>query len=230
MKLFSSFNLWIVLIPVLCCPPVGGRAQAGLFSPDANAEIQRKAKKYHLVPVKLAVPGVRIDMRYKKTSASGHPLYLNSMPCFIHESTGAKLRAAQKILKKDGYSLKIWDAWRPPEAHQALWNAVRDSRYVVPPSHGLSLHCYGISVDLTLVKLDGSAVKMPSDFDEFSGSAASNYTGGDPEIARRLKILQNAMRKAGFRTIRSEWWHFDDLHPRGGTRHVTARDLGIKMP
>lgn len=202
----------------------------GFFSRDPDSQILRKAKKYHLVGVKQAAPGVFIEMRYKVTSASGKPLYRDEMPCLVHRSTGEKLRKANQILKQSGYALKIWDAWRPPEAHIALWNAVQDPKYVVPPSKGLSWHCYGISVDLTLVKLDGTPVAMPSDFDEFSESAASNYSGSDPEIRKRVELLQTTMKGLGFRTIQSEWWHFDDMAAQGGIRRVTAADLGIRMP
>ena len=83
---------------------------------------------------------------------------------------------------------------------------------------------------MTAKILDGKAVAMPSAFDEFSPRAASRYTGDDPEIARRVTLLQTAMREAGFRTIQSEWWHFDDMNARGGIRSVTAADLGIRMP
>ena len=226
--LFSLFSALSLFAIASACFPPSGFSQG--ISTSTHSEIFRKAKRYKLVSVKQAVPGAFIDMRYKVTSAAKKPLYLNGMPCLVHESTGAKLKSAQKILKKQGYALKIWDAWRPPEAHIALWNAVKDPNYVVPPSRGLSWHCYGISVDLTLVKADGSPVKMPSKFDEFSAKAASRYVGGDPEVARHVEMLQNAMRAAGFRTIQSEWWHFDDMNPRGGTRHVTAKDLGIRMP
>ena len=78
--------------------------------------------------------------------------------------------------------------------------------------------------------LDGKPVEMPSKFDEFSSRAASNYTGGNPEIAKRVILLQALMREAGFRVIESEWWHFDDMKARGGIRNVTAADLGIRMP
>jgi len=202
----------------------------GLFNRDRDAAMARKARAYNLVLVEQAVPGAHIDLRYTRNSASGKPLYLPDMPALVHRSTGEKLNRVNQQLRAHGYALKIWDAWRPPEAHQALWDAVRDERFVVPPSKGLSWHCYGISVDLTLVKLDGTPVAMPTDFDEFSDQAASNYTGGDPEIKRRLDLLQKLMREAGFRTIRKEWWHFDDMNARGGIRHVTAADLGIRMP
>lgn len=202
----------------------------GLFSRSAESAILRKAKAHGLVSVKKAAPGVFVDMRYKVTSAAGKPLYLGDMPCLVNRSTGEKLKQANRALARHGYALKVWDAWRPPEAHHALWNAVRDPRYVVPPSKGLSWHCYGVSVDLTLVRKDGSPVEMPSRFDEFSERASSTYTGGDPEIAERVKLLQDTMIGLGFRKIESEWWHFDDMKARGGIRKVTAADLGIRMP
>lgn len=214
---------------VLCIPLITG-GQSGWLSRDPNAEIYRKAKKFNLVAVEKAVPGVFIDMRYKVSSASGRPLYRNDMPCLVHRSTAEKLQKVAKLLKASGYALLIWDAWRPPEAHQALWDAVKDPNYVVPPSKGLSWHCYGISVDLTLATLEGKPVEMPSKFDEFSPRAASNYSGGDPEIAKRVTLLQTTMQEAGFRIIKSEWWHFDDMNARGGIRDVTAADLGIAMP
>lgn len=219
----------LVTLAVLTLPLITG-GQTRFFGGTPEDRIIRKAKRYNLVAVKDAVPGIYIDMRYKVTSAANKPLYLEDMPCLAHRSTAEKLKKANAILAKSGYAIKIWDAWRPPEAHHALWNAVKDPKYVVPPSKGLSWHCYGISIDLTLVRTNGEAVTMPSRFDEFSDRAASNYTGGDPEIAERVNLLQQTMRDVGFRTIESEWWHFDDMTAQGGIRNVTAADLGIRMP
>jgi D-alanyl-D-alanine dipeptidase len=223
-RLVAAFAVLLLSYPVV----TGG--QAAWLQRDAKATVARKAKRYLLVPMETAVPEAFVDMRYKVTSASGRPLYPPDLPCLVHRSTAAKLRLVAKELKEHGYALKIWDAWRPPEAHRALWEAVRDERFVVPPSKGLSWHCYGVSIDLTLVRLDGSEVAMPSRFDEFSPRASSTYTGGDPEVARRVQLLQAAMKRVGFRTIQSEWWHFDDMKPEGGLRNVTAADLGIRMP
>ena len=228
MNRLASFTA-LIIGAQLCLPGITG-GQSFLFNRDPSASIYRQAKKYNLVPVSKAVPGAYIDLRYTVTSAANKPLYLTSMPCLVHRSTGEKLDKVNSALKKEGYALKIWDAWRPPEAHHALWNAVRDPRYVVPPSKGLSWHCYGISVDVTLVKLDGSPVEMPSPFDEFSDRASSQYAGGDPAVAKRVQILQETMKRFGFRVIQSEWWHFDDMKAAGGIRNVTAADLGIRMP
>lgn len=222
-KIVAFFTVLAVALPLLS----DGQ---GFFQRDSKAAIYRKAKRYLLVPLETSVPEAYVDLRYRVTSAAGKPLYLPEMPALVHRSTAEKLRKVAKELKEHGYAIKIWDAWRPPEAHHALWNAVQDERYVVPPKKGLSWHCYGISIDLTLVRLDGTAVEMPSGFDEFSTRAASKYTGGDPEIARRVTLLQTAMKRVGFRVIESEWWHFDDMKAEGGIRNVTAADLGIRMP
>jgi len=226
MSRFTAIAAFFVTL-ILCLPDNSG---GQFFSRDPNAAIYRAAKRYNLAAVEKIDPSIFIDLRYTVTSASGKPLYLPNMPCLVHKSTAEKLKKVNRQLKEYGYALKIWDAWRPPEAHHALWNAVRDPRYVVPPSKGLSWHCYGISVDVTLVKLNGTPVSMPSPFDEFSTRAASDYQGGDKEIARRVSLLQTLMKNAGFRTVESEWWHFDDMKATGGIRNVTAKDLGIGMP
>jgi D-alanyl-D-alanine dipeptidase len=203
--------------------------RAPVQAPQVNSS--KHPSRYHLVHVPDAVPGVHIDLRYRTSgNATGKPLYPPDMPCLLNRSAADKLRRAQQQLKQDGFSLKILDAWRPPEAHMALWNAVKDPLYVVPPSDGLSLHCYGIAVDVTLVDLQtGRDAKMPSKFDEFSPRAKSVYTGPDKEIARNVTLLRSAMIKAGFRGIPDEWWHFD---MPGTTRvfRVTAKDLGIRLP
>jgi D-alanyl-D-alanine dipeptidase len=71
---------------------------------------------------------------------------------------------------------------------------------------------------------------MPTPFDEFSDRAASNHQGADLQVAKRLTLLQTSMKKVGFRTIKSEWWHFDDMKVSGGVRKVSAEDLGIRLP
>lgn len=50
---------------------------------------------------------------------------------------------------------------------------------------------------------------MQSEYDEFSGRAYRDYPAGEEE-AENLRILTEAMLGAGFKTISSEWWHYDD--------------------
>lgn len=76
------------------------------------------------------------------------------------------------------------------------------------PARGGSLHAYGAGVDVTLVDAKGREMPMPTDFDDFSPAAKRVYSGKDPAIETNLLTLQKAMTRAGFWTLRDEWWHF----------------------
>jgi D-alanyl-D-alanine dipeptidase len=195
-----------------------------------DASVLDKARQQGLVHVPEKVKGIRIDLRYRTSgNATGRPLYPSNMPCLLHSITVERLSKAQRILEKQGYGLLILDAWRPPESHAALWKAVQDPRWVVPPSDGLSMHCYGLAVDVTLVDAAGREQRMPSGFDEFSERARRDYTGSDPEIAKNVALLHDAMRQAGFRSIPDEWWHFDIPGTVRASR-VSAAGLGLRLP
>jgi D-alanyl-D-alanine dipeptidase len=65
-------------------------------------------------------------------------------------------------------------------------------------------------VDLTLYDLKtGTAVKMPSGYDEMSERAYANYAGGTLEEKQRRSVLRQAMEAQGFTVYPQEWWHFD---------------------
>lgn len=216
----GAVSLWLL----------GGCATPPAQDFGRDGDVITRAKRYGLVHVPTKLTSVMIDLRYRTSeNATGRPLYPSNMPCLLHSATIERLATAQRILRQEGYGLKILDAWRPPESHQALWNAVRDPRWVVPPSDGLSMHCYGLAVDVTLVDINGKEQRMPSAYDEFSERAKTNYTGPDAEIRQNVERLQNAMKKAGFRAIPDEWWHFDIP---GNTRvfRVNASSIGLKLP
>jgi zinc D-Ala-D-Ala dipeptidase len=65
-------------------------------------------------------------------------------------------------------------------------------------------------VDLTLYDLKtGTAVKMPSGYDEMSPRAYADFAGGTPDERERRGILRHAMEAEGFTVYPQEWWHFD---------------------
>lgn len=193
-------------------------------------EILKKASAANLAPVDTLIPGIVIDLKYATPdNFTGRTLYPADIPCLLHRMTLARLKRAQKILRRKKLSLKIWDAYRPPETHSILWQSLKDSAYIVPPEMGTSLHCYGVAVDVTLVDKQGRELLMPTKHDEFSPAASSTYTGGNPVILRNLTILQKAMKKAGFSTIQDEWWHFTNMEA-AAARVISAKQLGIQLP
>lgn len=121
-----------------------------------------------------------------------------------------KLAEAQRALSELGFSLKIWDAFRPVEAQFTLWSVCPNSTYVANPYSGCSSHSLGSTVDVTLTAADGSEAPMPTDFDDFSSLADRDYSDVPAEAAENAKTLENAMTAAGFAPYYNEWWHFSD--------------------
>jgi D-alanyl-D-alanine dipeptidase len=154
-------------------------------------------------------PGVVSEQRYATSrNITGKPIYPAGAHALLRRSVAERLNRAQQFVQDRGFSLKVWDAYRPASAHRQLWNAVRNPAYVVAPSASGSLHGWGAAVDVTLVDFRGREVRMPTDFDAFSDAAGYDYHGKDPEIAFNLGTLKRAMSEAGFRHIRDEWWHY----------------------
>ncbi len=163
-----------------------------------------------LVPVSDYIPGVYIDLKYAtEDNFTGQVIYDFDEP-YLRCGTMKKLLEAQEILLEQGYSLLVWDAFRPIEAQYLLWEVYPDPNYVANPNTGVSGHSRGNTVDVGLVGSDGILVELPCAFDEFSPAADREY-GDVSETARtNVLILQNAMYEAGFEGYWSEWWHYSD--------------------
>ena len=139
------------------------------------------------------------------------------------ESLTALSKAAQELRNK-GYRLLIWDSYRPQKAvdNFVVWiNDPNDegdkSFYPDLKKSDLvkggyiatkSSHTRGSTVDLTLIKKDGSFVDMGGTFDLFSEISHPDYKKLTKKQKANRKILYDAMIKAGFEGIDSEWWHF----------------------
>lgn len=162
-----------------------------------------------LVDIKKVDPTIVIDLRYATTNnITGRALYSPDMPALIRYSVAQRLARAQAYLQANGYGLKIWDAYRPPAAQEQLWKLSPHAAYVADPHGRGSLHSWGVAVDATMITADGQDVEMPTDFDAFVPAADLHYKGNRPEVARNLRILQQAMKRGGFYGMRTEWWHF----------------------
>ncbi len=155
---------------------------------------------------------IAIDLRYKSGSAiAKKALYRSDMPALLRPETATRLKRANALLKKQGYRIKIWDAYRPPSAQIQLWDASgHNDLFVANPYNAPSQHSCGTAVDVTLVTLAGRPVQMPTGFDSFTPQAAAAYQHPDSRIMERKRILQQAMNEAGFYALPAEWWHFTD--------------------
>lgn len=190
-----------------------------------------KARRYGLVDVRTAIPDISVDLRYATAqNVTGRPLYPKNMPCLLRASTVERLKQAQSTLRSQGYGLRVWDAWRPPEAQQQLYHHGGSTGMFLDPRVGWSRHCGGISLDATLVDLEGRELPMPTYFDENLEKASSHALPQNPQVRQNLFILHQAMRDAGLKPLDAEWWHFDDVDfLYGSVPVISGASLGIQI-
>ena len=172
---------------------------------------EKEPENDEYVLVKKYIPDIYVELRYAtENNFTGVKIY-DFTEAYLRYGTVKKLAQVQKELKQQGYSLKIWDAYRPFEAQQKLWEVYPDPNYVANPANGMKKHNLGGTVDITMVAADGSVISMPTEFDDFSLKADRNYSDIDNEEAvKNVMILQNAMENNGFTGYQGEWWDYSD--------------------
>lgn len=202
--------------------PLAARAQS-----PSPAQSPGELAGEPLVDVARVDPTIVIDLRYATArNITGHPIYPAGTPCLLRRGVAERLKSAEALLRVLGYRLKIWDAYRPSHAQQILWAIVQNPEVVADPAKGGSRHSWGAAVDVTLVDLEGRDVPMPTDFDDFTAAAKSDYPGGDKAVAKNLLMLKNAMEIAGFEGIHDEWWHYSAKNWRS---YAAITDAGKMM-
>ncbi|QGT99386.1 D-alanyl-D-alanine dipeptidase [Candidatus Syntrophocurvum alkaliphilum] len=174
-----------------------------------NTEVV-ETSPYDMVEINEIAPNVIIELRYATdNNVFGESVYDTDI-AYLRRGTAEKLNNAQNEAEQHGYSLKVWDPYRPPEAQFKLWEIMPDSRYVANPHTGYSFHSTGAAVDVTLVDNEGYELLMPSEFDDFTPRANRDYTDIPQEAAENSILLEEIMINNGFESIFFEWWHFVD--------------------
>ncbi len=166
--------------------------------------------KDEMVRVRDYIPDIGVDLRYATDENFTGEVIYNFSDAYLRYGTVEKLAAVQDRVKRDGYFLKIWDAFRPVEAQFALWDVLPDSTYVADPYRGYSAHSKGNAVDITLTRTDETEIPMPTGLDDFSSRADRDYSDCTEEEAANAMYLEEIMEKNGFIPYFSEWWHFSD--------------------
>lgn len=182
--------------------------------------------KSDFLPVSAMIDDAAYDMRYySSNNFTGNKINGYKAPIAYMTKEGVNaLAVAADDLRKQGYRLLIWDTYRPQKAvfnfvdwinnpadegDKTFYPTLKKSdllegQYIMEKSG----HTRGSTVDLTLIKKDGSFVDMGGTFDLFSEISHPDYKKLTREQKKNRKILHDAMIKAGFKGIDSEWWHF----------------------
>ncbi len=173
-----------------------------------------------------AIDDAVYDMRYYSSyNFTGNKINGYKAPvAYMTKKSLYALSLAADDLRKQGYRLLIWDTYRPQKAVDNFVKWINDPNDMGDKSFYPNLeksdllegqyimaksgHTRGSTVDLTLIKKDGSFVDMGGTFDLFSEISHPDYKKLTRKQKKNRKILHDAMTKAGFKGIDSEWWHF----------------------
>lgn len=194
-----------------------GRLQAQ--KPSATAQ---SMARQGLVDIHTLAPDIPVSLMYARAdNFTGRVLYKDLKEAYLHPKAAKALAKAQQILKKShpGLTLKVYDAARPMSIQQKMWNVVAGTPkniYVSNPRNGGGMHNYGMAVDITLADEKGDSIPMGTRID-YMGAAAHIDKEAllvkkkiiTAEAKRNRELLRSVMRQAGFKPLRTEWWHFN---------------------
>jgi D-alanyl-D-alanine dipeptidase len=151
---------------------------------------------------------IALDLRYATTNNFVKAQMYDCGRCFFRPEAALALAKAHKMLRDKGYGgLKMFDCYRPRPYQQRLWDKKPDKNYVTPPWKG-SQHTRGLAADLTIIDKNGKELDMGTPFDTFSEKAHSDYKNLPEEVLANRQLLKTVLEKVGFKSIRTEWWHY----------------------
>lgn len=180
-------------------------------APESTRGPLPEPEDQELVRVADHIPSAVVALRYAtQDNFIGQKVY-DFSGAWLRYGTVKKLRQACEQLAQYGLGLKIWDAYRPLSAQEALWEHCPDTRYVSHPQTGNRNHCRGSAVDVTLIDLyTGRELRMPTGFDDFTELADRDYSDCPAAALENVLLLERIMVQCGFEGGATEWWHYAD--------------------
>src|SRR5215213_2657807 len=173
-----------------------------------------------LVDVQRVDSSLVVELRYATTNnftGAKLPGYEGNH-AYLRDEAAIALSLANADLHREGFGLKILDAYRPVRASEAMvaWASQGNRTSLLRDGYiaSRSRHNLGVAVDLTLIQLStGAEVNMGTPFDTFAPAAHTKNARG--VVALNRKRLQTVMERHGFVNYEKEWWHYsyDVEHP-----------------
>lgn len=181
-----------------------------------------------LVDVGFLIPEAEIVMIFSTADNFTGVAYYPEPVCLLQAGTAQKLKRAAEMFAKDGYTLRIYDAYRPLSVQRKLFEYVGGDRtYIASPEVG-SKHNRGAAVDVTLVDGEGNELEMPSPIHTMNVSSARNNPNMTQTAKANMDYMTRVMEACGFTSYNGEWWHFNDADWAGYM--LTDHDLSKVMP
>lgn len=153
-------------------------------------------------------PGLRIALAYATPdNLSGRAVYRHGAHCALRPEAAECLQRAIRGAARAGFTLQVFDAYRPEAAQRLFWSKLPDPRYIADPAVG-SNHTRGVAIDLTLLDEAGKPLEMGTGFDAMCDQSHQDRDDISLAAQRNRAMLLGIMLHAGFTTILTEWWHF----------------------
>ena len=160
--------------------------------------------------LRVLIPDAEFDILFASpNNITGHAMYA-PIP-ILENTTAGMLYQASVAFQLRGYKLKIYDSYRPKRAQFELYDIVQDPRYIADPYTWGSWHNMGRAVDISLIDLEtGEELEMPTPMHTFHSLAQrGSRDRWTPEQQQNVDLMTDVMVAAGFKTIETEWWHFE---------------------
>ncbi len=152
--------------------------------------------------------GFAYDLRYATKNNFLKTKVYDCAECYTRVKTAKALIAANEDFEEQGYRILFFDCYRPNSVQYLMWDIVPNPQYVANPVKG-SVHNRGGAVDISLQTLDGIPLDMGTDFDFFGKRAYHDNFNLPEKVLQNRSILKETMERHGFRSIRTEWWHYN---------------------
>lgn len=173
------------------------------------------------------IPDAREEIRYAGNhNFTGRPVdgYFAAR-AVCTRACALALKNAAEAFAADGFTLLLYDAYRPQRAvddfvhwsldpddtiakaefYPALDKGELFDRGYIAKRSG---HSRGSTVDLTLVDAHGQLLDVGGEFDWFAPISAHAYPNLTPTQRRNRQYLSAVMERAGFAPYSEEWWHY----------------------
>lgn len=188
-----------------------------------TSEIEQKLITHGLVNIQEVDTSLKIDLRYSTpNNFVGIDLYGDLNKVYLQPDVAEKLKTAQKLLKEkdSSLSLLVFDGVRPLSIQQLMWDTLKmpineKTKFLSNPKNH-SIHNYGAAVDLSICNEFGFELNMGTPYDYIGKEAyprmESHFleTGYlTQENINNRKLLREVMKKSGFTSISTEWWHYN---------------------
>ena len=184
---------------------------------------------------KTSIPGITGENLYGFTKKYNAKIDKETYYVPLLYPTAKKLQKAYNKAKKEGYNLKVYDAYRPHDVtvssnnyFRKLYNSNskvkkaidydKEGNYWGPSwflASSVSAHNKGVALDIAITNSKNQELKAQTAYDTLDTTSLVKYNNS---VANKLRSI---MLSQGFSPLESEWWHFQDNDYYSNSKVVT---------